>query len=719
MASGANNLIQIKRSISNASVPTLANGELAFTQATNTFFIGAPDGSGNIPIGTKLNYGVLTANSVLVSNSTSGIDKVIVANAVITKITANGSQGSSGQILAANSTGGLYWLDGGAVGTNTDAQFAWTNTQSFSNTITFNGAILANTVNAASYTAGVYGSATGGLVANSTTIAVGNSTINGAIGANSTTAYFTGTAYTANNATNLGGTAASNYATKTYADNKAANAYSNATSYADTAAGTAYSNATSYADTVAGYAYTNAVSTASTDASTKAGQAYTNATSYADAKAGNAYSNGVTYTNNKAANAYSNAMSDTLSRNATYTGNNEFSGTNNYVSGYLTTTNATFGDIKSRGANLISGQYDRNIIDMGTSGLNLHGGNYGTTFYYGTAGDDYSIQLSGSTGAVIPGSNGTQDLGTSDKRFGSLYLSGSTMYLGTLSVKDNAGVLNINAISGGAAAGISVANLTSTSNVVTIGTAAYFAANGNFGLGNSAPADKLSVEGQTYLGGNVVITGANIHATNAVLNVKDIIASGNLTVQGTLTSIDTNNLIVKDNSIQLADGQANSGTYTDALDFSIYGTYGNTANTWYSGFYRDHSVSTASNPVFKLFATKDEPGNVVDSGHASYVRGTLNAYLDSGAFVANSTAVNITANSTVSSAIVANSISLTTALAATYGGTGLSSYAAGDLVYAGSVNPSALSTLSAGANGQVLQIVNNLPAYGTLDGGTF
>ena len=146
---------------------------------------------------------------------------------------------------------------------------------------------------------------------------------------------------------------------------------------------------------------------------------------------------------------------------------------------------------------------------------------------------------------------------------------------------------------------------------------------------------------------------------------------------------------------------------------------GNTANTWYSGFYRDHSASTTTSPVFKLYATKSEPGNVVDSAHISYQVGTLNAYLNSGAFVANSTAVNITANSTVSSAIVANSISLTTALAATYGGTGLSTYAAGDLLYAGSVNPSALSKLSAAANGQVLQIVNNLPAYGTLDGGTF
>jgi len=94
--------------------------------------------------------------------------------------------------------------------------------------------------------------------------------------------------------------------------------------------------------------------------------------------------------------------------------------------------------------------------------------------------------------------------------------------------------------------------------------------------------------------------------------------------------------------------------------------------------------------------------------------------LTTGAFVANSTVVNITANSTVSSALVANTLTLSSALAASYGGTGQTSYSTGDLLYASS--SSALSKLSvpcSAANGQVLQITNNLPAYGTLDGGTF
>jgi microcystin-dependent protein len=62
---------------------------------------------------------------------------------------------------------------------------------------------------------------------------------------------------------------------------------------------------------------------------------------------------------------------------------------------------------------------------------------------------------------------------------------------------------------------------------------------------------------------------------------------------------------------------------------------------------------------------------------------------------------------------------LTTALLATYGGTGKSTYAAGDITYAATANPTALTSLAVGSNGYVLQITSNLPSWGVLDGGTF
>lgn len=121
--------IQIKYSVASNNVPTLIPGELAFTQAGNNFFIGAPDGSaGNIRIGHRLNDGILTANQALVANSTGGINRIYTSEVDTTNLTvqvirtdqvytrainvsyltANGSAGEPGYILVTSNTG-VYW----------------------------------------------------------------------------------------------------------------------------------------------------------------------------------------------------------------------------------------------------------------------------------------------------------------------------------------------------------------------------------------------------------------------------------------------------------------------------------------------------------------------------------------------------------------------------------------------------------------------------------
>jgi len=80
----------------------------------------------------------------------------LVLNAGISVIDSTGSQGTTGQVLTSNGTGNVYWstVSGGGGSVNVAAQYTWTNTQTFSNTITFSSSILANTINAASYTVG-------------------------------------------------------------------------------------------------------------------------------------------------------------------------------------------------------------------------------------------------------------------------------------------------------------------------------------------------------------------------------------------------------------------------------------------------------------------------------------------------------------------------------------------------------------------------------------
>lgn len=104
----ASNKIQIKRSLTTAVPASLANGELAYTAAGDVLYIGS--NSDIIAIGGKRNPGILTANQALVTNSTSWVNEIRVANLVATNIWANGQNGPAGTILASDGDS-VYWLD--------------------------------------------------------------------------------------------------------------------------------------------------------------------------------------------------------------------------------------------------------------------------------------------------------------------------------------------------------------------------------------------------------------------------------------------------------------------------------------------------------------------------------------------------------------------------------------------------------------------------------
>jgi hypothetical protein len=222
----------------------------------------------------------------------------------------------------------------------------------------------------------------------------------------------------------------------------------------------------------------------------------------------------------------------------------------------------------------------------------------------------------------------------------------------------------------------------------------------------------LSVGGQVSINATVASFGtvANIYAPSASLTVSSI-TTGNLNVTGTLTTIDTQTLQVKDNFVLVADGNANVAA--DAVDFGIYGVANTASVTTYYGLGR-----VASGNYFQLFSTTTSPSNTTIAGTST---STLQAYLQpfgaGGAFVVNASAMALTANSTVSLSLTANTLSLSTALPTTSGGTGYGSYTAGDILYAS--NTSYLSKLARGGDGTVLQMQGTTVAWASLDGGTF
>jgi len=200
--------------------------------------------------------------------------------------------------------------------------------------------------------------------------------------------------------------------------------------------------------------------------------------------------------------------------------------------------------------------------------------------------------------------------------------------------------------------------------------------------------------------------GLHINATGA-LSFQDLTLNGNLAVLGTLTTINTQTLAVNDNFIEIADNQAGTTTFTDAVDMGIYGTWGNTqaSTKFFGGLARLRgsvgSTPSNTNPYFVLFGANTDiaaGGNIttpVAPGNTGFLQSFLVPYGIGGAFVVNATNISITAGASQSVAITSNSLTLTT-------------------------TPLAVSNIAAGTDGQVLQFATgsgNL--WGMIDGGTF
>jgi hypothetical protein len=761
------NTIRIKRSPANTSgaynPPTLLSGELAFAYRSNTFWIGPTDEASviqNIRIGGEMNPGTLTANQALVANTSGGINRIFAANVELSRLNANGSWGQPGYVLtSAGSSSNAYWQAVSAIGVNPSSQYTWTNTHIFTNAISFTSNIFATTVNAASYSTGTgYNTADGGAVINATAIALGNGSINGIITTNSTVAYFTGDAY---NSYKLANVAAQYYVNTYTMDNTYLPTLATKTSVTDNVART-YTNAVSYTDdrigTIPGSLRVNTAIFGYTD------NAYANAVTFINSKIATANSAMIA----NAAAAYSNALTNVA---AFYVNTQNFSA--NLVN-YAALAGALFtGSINAVSYTTGTGYgtpfggavVNSSAISVGNSSVNGAISTNATVAYFtGTAYNannaNNASYLGGQPAANFANTKYVDDAlygatgGSANQSF--VIEKAANAYSNAVSYVDGV-VLSVNtAITGNAATAyanavansanyidskILTANAAITGNAVTAYTNAIFYSTILINQAKSDVKADIFANNNTFNGRNtftanvtftdeIFVSGVQtIDAPQSNLNILNVSVAGNLTVLGTLTTIDTENVRIEDASIHLASNQASTSTFTDALDISVFGTFGSTTNTWFTGLYRDQLASSShyTKNVWRLYAANNvnilsTSSNTVDKTSAFYKLGTLTAYLepygDTGTFVVNSSVVSINSASGTSVRITANTLSLVTPLAAISGGTGLSLYNTGDILYASSSTTLAKKTI--GSAGKVLQVSSsNLPEWDNLDGGTF
>jgi hypothetical protein len=262
--------------------------------------------------------------------------------------------------------------------------------------------------------------------------------------------------------------------------------------------------------------------------------------------------------------------------------------------------------------------------------------------------------------------------------------------------------------------------------ITSLTTSGDVTVNGNTKLGDSSNdvvsftaavnTNIMPAANATYNLGNNTIRWNEIHAANvhSALGYFDgnLEVGGDLIITGNLVTTNVQSVVISDPMIYLA----GNNYVSDLVDIGFAANYYDGSTQRHTGFFRD-----ATDGVWKLFANSAQElsgNNTVNTTAVGYTTAALETYLLSGGLVTNATHVAITANSTVNVSITANSITLSSPLATTSGGTGTNTYAVGDLLVGNTSN--SLTKLSAGSDGYVLQINGSgVVAWNTLDGGTF
>jgi hypothetical protein len=166
-----------------------------------------------------------------------------------------------------------------------------------------------------------------------------------------------------------------------------------------------------------------------------------------------------------------------------------------------------------------------------------------------------------------------------------------------------------------------------------------------------------------------------------------------------------------------------SGHPIDFRQFSGAGTYLAGSGLAITG--NSFSVNVAASGGLEISNDDLQLKSTVAGAGLSYANGVITAEGTSGkiAIVDDKITIDTTYEGQTSIITVSSTTGITTGkwkattIESGYGGTGFSVYAKGDIIYASDVNT--LSKLTAGTDGQVLQIVSGLPVWSTLDGGEY
>ena len=304
---------------------------------------------------------------------------------------------------------------------------------------------------------------------------------------------------------------------------------------------------------------------------------------------------------------------------------------------------------------------------------------------------DGTSQIQLDDGALKPTTDSDVDLGTSSLYFKDAYIdtittTGNVNVGGTLSVSGNnfSNVADISLDSISAATNdINIALTDNRASALTIkqGSDAYMI----FNTTNSSESISIG----TGLSGTAVTIG---HGTSETTIGDNLVVTGNLTVQGDTTTVNTATLNVEDPLIVVGSGNNSS----DSVDLGLYGLYDTSGSQdLYSGLFRDASDSGK----WKLFKDlQTEPTTTVNTSGTGYAVGTLVANLEG--------------------TVTGNASGLSSTLAVSSGGTNATSFADKSVIITQDSGTDTLSAAQMDGNGELLIGGTNGPAVATITAGS-
>lgn len=698
------NLIKIKRSTGTSTPGSLNDGELAFSYLSGKLFIG--NTTAVIPIGGTHNPGILTANQALVTNSTSWVNAAQVANLQVEKVYANGSHGTAGYVLASGGTGtNAYWVDQGSLtvtpaGANQQIQFNGSGALAADADLTFDTATNKLTVGNSTVNTAITGSA---IDTDGTLAVLGATTLSNTL----TVTGFVNATVSVNSAILTTGSVSANASGIFPNSNTVGTQLGDADQRWSLTA-----NTISASGLITGTDGLTITGTANASVAINVG-ANVNLTT-TSINVGNSTVN--TFANSSTLRA-SNALLTAIYANGSL-------GT----SGDVLTSNGTaiyWGAATTTLNNLT----DVTISAVANNNLLVYDADAAQWENHTIQGTSNEVEVTFASQNITVGLPDNVDITTSLDVGANVNLTTSSITVGnsTVNAALTATAFDIDGtIAGGNTTLVGFINVSSTANVggavtlrstVTVNgalTVANTAALGNTTItGFANVSGSLEVDGSITLGdaatdtltinaevNSNIVPAANVtydlgaagdrwnyvysnNVTATTINATDAVFTGNLTVSGTLTTVDTLNLTVKDPLIRLA----NNNT-TDSVDIGFFGEYLDTTQK-YTAFFRDQTDGK-----FKIYTgLTNIPGTTVD-----LTGGTLPGF--------------------VIGAIEANSLTLTTALAVASGGTGAATFTAKGVIYGNGTG--ALQVTAAGTDGKVLQANSTgFPVFDDLDGGTF